>query len=272
MGRPAGGRHLQPVPRRHGRARAGRPAPRVFDAPPELDDVEAAAFTLPFHVGYLALQPAGGAAGRRAPARGRRRQRGGHRGHPARRGGRRRRDGGRRRAGEGGAVHHARRVARHRPHDRRRLRPGDGRRPTATAPTSSSTSSAATAPRRSGPPIAQGGRYLPVGFNDDPQSGLTGRPLRRVSMGNFSVVGVILAYMDVPIEFRRFGVNPFPPSVGREVHAELLELVAAGAHPAGGRPAHRHGRGGRRARGPRGTPHQRPHRRRPVARLTVHRF
>ena len=47
-------------------------------------------------------------------------------------------------------------------------------------------------------------------------------------MGNFSVVGVILAYMDAPIEFRRFGVNPFPPSVGREVHAELLGLVASG--------------------------------------------
>jgi NADPH2:quinone reductase len=76
--------------------------------------------------------------------------------------------------------------------------------------------------------IAQGGRYLPVGFNDDPQSGLTGRPLRRVSMGNFSVVGVILAYMEAPIEFRRFGVNPFPPAVGREVHTELLALVAAG--------------------------------------------
>jgi NADPH:quinone reductase len=76
--------------------------------------------------------------------------------------------------------------------------------------------------------LAQGGRYVPVGFNDDPQSGLTGRPLRKVSMGNFSVVGVILAYMDVPIEFRKFGVNPFPPSVGQEVHAELLELVAAG--------------------------------------------
>ena len=27
----------------------------VFDAPPELDDIEAAAFTLPFHTGYLAL-------------------------------------------------------------------------------------------------------------------------------------------------------------------------------------------------------------------------
>jgi NADPH2:quinone reductase len=76
--------------------------------------------------------------------------------------------------------------------------------------------------------MAQSGRYLPVGFNDDPQSGLTGRPLRRVSMGSFSVVGVILAYLDAPLEFRRFGVNPFPPAVGQEVHQALLALVAEG--------------------------------------------
>src|SRR6185436_17642467 len=31
------------------------PGTAVFDAPPELDDVEAAALTLPFHVGHLAL-------------------------------------------------------------------------------------------------------------------------------------------------------------------------------------------------------------------------
>ncbi len=43
------------------------------------------------------------------------------------------------------------------------------------------------APRRSGRAWRSEGRYLPVGFNDDPQSGLTGRPLRKVSMGNFSV-------------------------------------------------------------------------------------
>ena len=77
--------------------------------------------------------------------------------------------------------------------------------------------------------LVAGGRYLPVGFNDDPQSGLTGRPLRRVSMANISVLGVILAYIDAPREFRKFGVNPFPPSVGREVHAALCELVAAGS-------------------------------------------
>ncbi len=77
--------------------------------------------------------------------------------------------------------------------------------------------------------LALQGRYLPVGFNDDPQSGLTGRPLRKVSMGNISVLGVILAYGELPTEFRRFGLNFFPAEVGQDVHRALLELVAAGA-------------------------------------------
>ena len=76
---------------------------------------------------------------------------------------------------------------------------------------------------------ALGGRYIPVGFNDDPESGLTGRPLRKVSMANVTIVGVILAYLDAPLEFRRFGINPFPPATGERVHAALLELVASGA-------------------------------------------
>jgi NADPH2:quinone reductase len=76
--------------------------------------------------------------------------------------------------------------------------------------------------------MASQGRYVPVGFNDDEQSGLTGRPLRRVSMGNFSVLGVMLAYLDVPLEFRRFGINPFPPETGRRVHGSLCAMVASG--------------------------------------------
>jgi NADPH:quinone reductase-like Zn-dependent oxidoreductase len=40
--------------------------------------------------------------------------------------------------------------------------------------------------------MAYEGRYVPVGFNDDTESGMTGRPLRKVSTGNFSVVGVLL--------------------------------------------------------------------------------
>jgi NADPH2:quinone reductase len=76
--------------------------------------------------------------------------------------------------------------------------------------------------------MAREGRYVAVGFNDDPESGLTGRPLRKVSMGNFSVLGVMMGYNDMPVELRRFGLNTFPPAVGQEVHAALLELVHAG--------------------------------------------
>ena len=54
---------------------------------------------------------------------------------------------------------------------------------------------------------------------------MTGRPLRKVSMANLTVVGVILAYLDAPPEFRRFGVNPFPPETGRRVHAALLDAL-----------------------------------------------
>ena len=75
---------------------------------------------------------------------------------------------------------------------------------------------------------ALGGRYLAVGFNDDPESGLTGRSLRKLSMANLTAMGVILAYLDVPRAYRQFGINPFPPETGRRVHAALLALVAEG--------------------------------------------
>ncbi len=77
--------------------------------------------------------------------------------------------------------------------------------------------------------MAREGRYVPVGFNDDPESGLTGRPLRKVSMGNITIMGVMLGYNEMPIEFRRFGLNTFPRSTGEEVHAALCALVSAGA-------------------------------------------
>lgn len=77
--------------------------------------------------------------------------------------------------------------------------------------------------------LAREGRYVPVGFNDDPQSGLTGRPLRKVSMGNISVLGVILGYGELPVDFRRFGLNMWPADVGRDVHGALLDLVASQA-------------------------------------------
>lgn len=77
--------------------------------------------------------------------------------------------------------------------------------------------------------VASEGRYLPVGFNDDAESGMTGRPLRKVSMGNFDVVGTILAYNNPDVGLKRFGLNMIPPSVGQEVHSALEELVADGS-------------------------------------------
>jgi NADPH:quinone reductase len=77
--------------------------------------------------------------------------------------------------------------------------------------------------------VAYQGRYLPVGFNADPQSGFTGKPLRRVSMGNFSVLGVILAYNEESVAMRRFGVVPNPPEVGQQVHQALGSLVTDGS-------------------------------------------
>lgn len=77
--------------------------------------------------------------------------------------------------------------------------------------------------------MAYNGRYVPVGFNDDIESGLTGRPLRKVSTGNFSVHGVLLAYNVAPLALRKFGLQPNPPELGPKVHAALCELIASGA-------------------------------------------
>jgi NADPH2:quinone reductase len=200
----------------------------VFDAPPGLDDVEAAAFTLPFHLGYLALhERAGLQAGEHVLVR----------------------------SGASAVGTAAIQLA---------VAAGAHVIATAGSAQKASLCSALGAERvvdHSSEDVfdavmdhtdghgadvifdpiggdqteamwtcaALGGRYLPVGFNDDPESGLTGRPLRKVSMANVSVVGVVLAYLDAPIEFRRFGINPYPPAEGQRVHAALLDLVARGA-------------------------------------------
>jgi NADPH:quinone reductase len=204
-------------------------APRtgVFDAPPELDDVEAAAFTLPFHTGYLALherarlEPGerllvvggatsvgtaiiqlGAATGADVMAVA---------GGPEK---------GRVCIGLGArlAIDHQSddifdKVMAH--------TDGVGADVACDMVGGDQTETIWTC-------MARGGRYVPVGFNDDPQSGLTGRPLRRVSTGNFSVVGVLAGYNEVPLEIRRFGLNPFPPSTGQRVHAALCSLISDG--------------------------------------------
>jgi NADPH2:quinone reductase len=78
--------------------------------------------------------------------------------------------------------------------------------------------------------MARDGRYLSVGYTDDDRNGMTGQPLRMASIGNFSIVGVLGAWVDdVDPGMRRFGFNPFPRAEGDQVHADLLRLIADGA-------------------------------------------
>jgi NADPH2:quinone reductase len=76
---------------------------------------------------------------------------------------------------------------------------------------------------------ARGGRYLAVGFADDDANGMTGRPLRMACLGNIDIVCVMLGWAaSVDPGMRRFGFNPFGRDVADEVHRELLALVSAG--------------------------------------------
>ena len=77
--------------------------------------------------------------------------------------------------------------------------------------------------------VARDGRYLAVGFTDDDENGMTGRPLRMVSIGNFSVVGVLSAWVDdLDPGMRRFGFNPYTRADGEQVHQDLLRLIGEG--------------------------------------------
>jgi NADPH:quinone reductase len=78
--------------------------------------------------------------------------------------------------------------------------------------------------------VARDGRYLAVGFTDDDENGMTGRPVRMASIGNFSIVGVMCAWVDdLDPGLRRFGFNPFTRADGERVHDALLRLVADGS-------------------------------------------
>jgi NADPH2:quinone reductase len=78
--------------------------------------------------------------------------------------------------------------------------------------------------------VARGGRYLPVGFTDDDENGMTGRPLRMASIGNFSIVGVMCAWVDdLDPGMRRFGFNPYTRVEGDEVHDALVALIEEGS-------------------------------------------
>ncbi len=97
---------------------------------------------------------------------------------------------------------------------------------------------------------AHGGRYLAVGFADDADNGMSGRPLRLACIGNIDIVTVMLAWVDeVDPGMRRFGFNPFGRDVADEVQAGLANAGGRGTDPSRHRPPGHHG--GCRAR-PRG--------------------
>ncbi len=200
----------------------------VFDAPPELDDAEATAFLLPFHTSYLALMRRG-----------------------------------RLRAGETVVIHSA---ASGLGTAGIQLARAAGARVIAVAGgpekgglcaelgadliidhlTTDFTEAVLAATggagaeviydlaggdfvARSWPCTAREGRYLAVGYADDDDNGMTGRPLRMASIGNIDIVGVVMGYVDrVDPGMRRFGFNPFGRDVGDEVHAALCHLLAEG--------------------------------------------
>jgi NADPH2:quinone reductase len=77
--------------------------------------------------------------------------------------------------------------------------------------------------------VARDGRYLAVGFADDPENGMKGQALRPLCAGNFSVVGVICSYVSaLPSPLRRMGFNPFGRDTALRVHAALCEGFAKG--------------------------------------------
>jgi NADPH2:quinone reductase len=77
--------------------------------------------------------------------------------------------------------------------------------------------------------VAHEGRYLVAGFSSDIAAGEAGLPMRPVAKGNFSLVGVMLAYMDASIPgLRDAGFSPFSRAVGEAVHADLVRLLEAG--------------------------------------------
>jgi len=77
--------------------------------------------------------------------------------------------------------------------------------------------------------VAHEGRYLVAGFSSGIEAGEAGLPMRPIAKGNFSVVGVMLAYLDARIPgLRDAGFSPFPREVGAQVHEELVRWQGAG--------------------------------------------
>jgi NADPH:quinone reductase len=77
--------------------------------------------------------------------------------------------------------------------------------------------------------MAFNGRHILAGFASGIEAEDEGLVPRPVLFGNFSLVGVCHAYVDDPVVFKRLSGFNFPAHRdGEHLHAELLELFAAG--------------------------------------------
>ena len=77
--------------------------------------------------------------------------------------------------------------------------------------------------------LARNGRHLVVGFASGIEAEET--PMvsgRTLCFGNISLMGVLLAYLDSQLVPPGSGFNPTPRAVGEQVHAHLIELLRAG--------------------------------------------
>jgi NADPH2:quinone reductase len=78
--------------------------------------------------------------------------------------------------------------------------------------------------------MAFNGRHALAGFASGIEAEDSGIVPRPVLFGNFSLVGVCLAYVDDPVAVKRASGSNLPArAVGERLHAELLELVTRGA-------------------------------------------
>lgn len=76
--------------------------------------------------------------------------------------------------------------------------------------------------------VAHEGRYLVAGFSSGIEAGETGLPPRPVAKGNFSLVGIMMAYQTTTMPgLRDAGFSPFSRETGEAVHADLLRLLDA---------------------------------------------
>jgi NADPH:quinone reductase len=78
--------------------------------------------------------------------------------------------------------------------------------------------------------MAFGGRHVLAGFASGIEAEDEGVIPRPILFGNFSLVGVCLAYVDDPLAVKRaVGSNLASRTVGEELHTQILDLITRGA-------------------------------------------